>query len=140
MEFVNAWAQNVLNKWEILSLLSTAGSISKAKISLPSKGRQAFKEVCGLFSSLFAKINQHFIQWSSMFFKSVHSSAYPHVQPFVSGLLCRGVSAQPINLCVKNTIHIRNSFSFFKHKLAFLFKWLNKYRFDCLNSICIFIN
>lgn len=58
---------------------------------------------------------------------------------FVSGLLCRGVSAQPINLYVK-TQSISWILFLFLNMLAFLSKWLNKYHFDCLNSICIFIN
>lgn len=43
MRFVNSWGQNFLHKWEIPSLLSTVGSISKAETLLPSKAGKFLK-------------------------------------------------------------------------------------------------
>lgn len=75
MRFVNSLGRNVLHKWEIVSLLSTVGSISKAETPLPSKAEKFFK--CPHHHPLQILTNL----WSTaVLFKAMYASAKPHLQ------------------------------------------------------------
>lgn len=135
-KLVSAWEQNFLHKREILSLLSTMGSISN--YYLWKAGKLSKRCVAHL---------QNLINISPT---GVQCSSNPNApQPGTSSnpffVRSRGVRLEDICSIYKNCMS--------KHKLhrellkkktvmrfSLSFQVTNKYNFDCLNSIHIFIN